>query len=533
MAWQKDYGKSAKIAADEALLQAQRAEVSADYIDAKQPLIDEFTGEQTNLQTQLNDLVLQSGTDIAEVVQARGGFPTVNARLTDTNTRQNVLIKKTSGIIPVSNYDSVSSAVTAASSGSTLYFEPGVVYDIPEIIIQKALHFLGYQAKLIPTSIDSPFRIDQNVDISKIIFEGFDIEGDGTINFAQQGIVTNFSGATIRKAIIRNVNFKNLPFGIYLNSATAGVQQSAEVTGCNFENMVGGATGTGLGIALSGGESVPLMAYVANNVFDNCYRHASYVSQGSQVNFIGNTYKNHRLNNADGASISLGALQITRCKNIKAIGNTFENNAEASIHVGTGSPMGQTDTIQILGNNFINSRRFDISVGSDDPDTNGVTKNIKISDNKFKHKSDNIASSVYVQSAQNLKITENEWDAKDLTVTNYGLIKLFALGTANPSGSYEIKRNTINMNTSVTTRAIAPDNAILTGTQKVDITDNEIIATTPIQLGVGVTNPNFRYATKNSMDVNVNTAGATLTTLETEVNELKQALRDVGLMRRV
>lgn len=87
MAWSKDNSRAAKLAAEEALVQAQRAETGADYIAEVTPKIDEFVGEQTNLQTQLNDLVLQSGTDIAEVVQARGGEVTLNERLNKTTAQ--------------------------------------------------------------------------------------------------------------------------------------------------------------------------------------------------------------------------------------------------------------------------------------------------------------------------------------------------------------------------------------------------------------------------------------------------------------
>lgn len=87
MAWSKDNSEDALLAADEALLQAKRAEVANEYIDEKKPLIDKFTGEQTNLQTQINDLVLQKGTDIAEVVQARGGEATLNERLNKTTAQ--------------------------------------------------------------------------------------------------------------------------------------------------------------------------------------------------------------------------------------------------------------------------------------------------------------------------------------------------------------------------------------------------------------------------------------------------------------
>jgi len=83
MAWQKDYGKSAKVAADRAESEATRAELASDFIVEKQPLISTFTDEQTNLQTQLNDLTSGLTVD-SEVIQARGGEPTLNARLNKT-----------------------------------------------------------------------------------------------------------------------------------------------------------------------------------------------------------------------------------------------------------------------------------------------------------------------------------------------------------------------------------------------------------------------------------------------------------------
>jgi len=87
MAWNVNGGKQAIDAAMRAEDSAERAESASEYIEEKKPLIDEFTGKQTNLQTQLNDLVLQKGTDIAEVVQARGGEVTLNTRLNKVTTQ--------------------------------------------------------------------------------------------------------------------------------------------------------------------------------------------------------------------------------------------------------------------------------------------------------------------------------------------------------------------------------------------------------------------------------------------------------------
>lgn len=92
MAWSKDHSKQAKLAAEialhagsEAQAQAERASLGADYIDEKKSLIEEFTGEQTNLQAQLDALVVD-GDSSPEAAQARVGtdataYATLKARL--------------------------------------------------------------------------------------------------------------------------------------------------------------------------------------------------------------------------------------------------------------------------------------------------------------------------------------------------------------------------------------------------------------------------------------------------------------------
>lgn len=66
------------------------AQEAADYVQAKKPLVDKFTSEQSNLQTQLNDLT-KGLTEDAEVIQARGGFSVLNDRLNDADKRFNDL----------------------------------------------------------------------------------------------------------------------------------------------------------------------------------------------------------------------------------------------------------------------------------------------------------------------------------------------------------------------------------------------------------------------------------------------------------
>lgn len=107
MAWTKDNGKQAKLAAEIALLagseaqvQAERASLGADYIDEKKPLIDEFTGEQTNLQAQLDALVVD-GDSSPEAAQARVGtdataYATLKARLDSEQNKVTAQLADTS-----------------------------------------------------------------------------------------------------------------------------------------------------------------------------------------------------------------------------------------------------------------------------------------------------------------------------------------------------------------------------------------------------------------------------------------------------
>lgn len=110
MAWTKDNGKQAKLAAEMALLagseaqaQAERASLGANYIDEKKPLIEEFTGEQTNLQAQLDALVVD-GDSSPEAAQARVGtdataYATLKARL---DAEQNKVTAQLADLVNIS-----------------------------------------------------------------------------------------------------------------------------------------------------------------------------------------------------------------------------------------------------------------------------------------------------------------------------------------------------------------------------------------------------------------------------------------------
>lgn len=85
--WSKDQGKYAKEQADRAKLQADAAKESADYIKEKKPLIDQFTDEQTNLQAQVDTLIINGDSSPAAAQAAINAVGvnkgTLKARLDD------------------------------------------------------------------------------------------------------------------------------------------------------------------------------------------------------------------------------------------------------------------------------------------------------------------------------------------------------------------------------------------------------------------------------------------------------------------
>lgn len=504
-------------------------------------------GEVQNYQGQIDQLVVD-GDSSPEAAQARiavdgTSHATLKARLdaeevatnqqlVDTTTEQNRLIKKTKGIVPVSDYPNVQSAVDAATAGDTLYFESGVTYNLPEVTINKALRFSGYGATIVPASSASAFRFATGVAIERVVFEGFKFVGDGTTGKASAGMITNVSGSTVRQSTFRDLHFEKLPFGIYINSASAGYHEMVRVENCVFKDMVGGVSGSGLGVALTGGPTAPLRATLIGNLFDNCNRHSSYVSEGSEVLLIGNFYKNHRSTTSNDTSVSLAAQMIARCSHVKSIGNTFINNFEADIHIGVGAPSGTVDDVLITGNQFINSNEVAISVGSDLPDTNGAVKNISITGNKFKYKAGNSSPSILVQSAQVLNVSDNDFDGLAINATHYGIIKLYGFGASSPSGNYVISRNRINLPSAISTRGIQVDNSILTGTQKVVIESNIINATFPVYQGVAVTNANYKNKNGGSLNGTLGdiSAGSALGTLINRVEVFNEKGARVGFI---
>jgi hypothetical protein len=80
-----------EIAVQYATESAEYAQTQGDYVESKKPIIDKFTGDQTNLQAQIDSLVI-GGDSSPEAAQARVNksgtvYATLKARLDDENTK--------------------------------------------------------------------------------------------------------------------------------------------------------------------------------------------------------------------------------------------------------------------------------------------------------------------------------------------------------------------------------------------------------------------------------------------------------------
>jgi lysophospholipase L1-like esterase len=94
--------------ATEALTQANYAKEKADYIASKEMVIDKFTDEQTNLQAQINQLVVEGDSSPA-VAQAKVNkkgtvYATLKERLDDENEKVNASLAESATQVDVLSY---------------------------------------------------------------------------------------------------------------------------------------------------------------------------------------------------------------------------------------------------------------------------------------------------------------------------------------------------------------------------------------------------------------------------------------------
>lgn len=361
------------------------------------------------------------------------------------------------------------------------------------------------------------------------------INGDGVVANQQKGIQNN-SGQTVTHFRYHHNFISNVTIAISLNADLSGTYDSGSVDNNFIYNIVGDTSGYGYGIHTANGTNV----VIAHNTIDSCQRHSIYQAKGGRGNkIIFNTILNHRKTNA--AALYRPAINCIRSSGVLIMGNTFKDCYDCCLIVGGDSPGGfacsDIDVInnkvinpqnnvapfmigeQILATSLIDGARFlgnkvmidtwmggsifkfyngkNIEIANNYMVINGITQSITGIELNDSYVTDN-------NQADNLNFHDNTFDFEG---TTFGTSKGHHIGTKYAGGTMniEVRNNTYRNSSNYTPVYFASANA----------------------------NTNLSYGTKKFTQNYANTSGATLTALETEVNNLKQAMRDLGLMKSI
>lgn len=389
----------------------------------------------------------------------------------------------------------------ALDFGGNIYVEN--TYLITDMIkYTKPVNVFG-NGEFIVTSGYPLFFVDSGVSIKGITFEGFTITGDGVTPTATpapdntlMGVIGNYSGANLEDYHIRNVKFKNVSFGIYLDANNDdGIVRNVSVENCQFKNIFGSGTGTGNAIAIANNHAEDGDIAIKNNYIDNCGRHAIYCSYAKGVVISGNTILNHGLLN--GVSIdNNAAINIARSENIIVEDNFISKCWNISINV-TSIDGNESHNITVK-NNCITDKAgnvVDLNVGADTPDSNGLVRNIQIVDNYIEAPAtSNVVSLMTISSGENIHVKGNMFNLLKAAVAYSRAINVYAYGTMNPSANYFIENNYIVSNPGIAnTRGINLTNDVCTGMIKATLSNNEILAAVKVYIASSVTNTNLTY----------------------------------------
>lgn len=412
------------------------------------------------------------------------------------------------GTVGADDTASIQSAVNSTPDG-VVYFPLGNYRLTSQITLSTGVSLIGYGATLSITTASSSFVYSDTAIANQCTVSGFKIKGDG-VTVLNNAVFSNLSGGNLRGLTYRDLYFDSVSFGIYINQENGGNNISAKIIGCRFVNIFdnsdGVTSGRGLGVAFSGGLTVgrpPLRGLVEGCTFTNTGRHAVYISSGSNVTVSNNTFYEHRVGGTL-KTYSLPALNISRCSEIIAIGNTFIGCTDTCIGIQNGSPAGECRNISIQSNVFVDNSRYSIKVGTDSPDVNGLIRNVTVQNNVIRHKSTSGTPVLIVEHCQILTVSDNHVAASDLSVSLNGLFTIYGFGTTNPSDNYFIKNNTLIMPSTGAniSRAININTNICSGTQTCIVANNDITAIQPIYLAAGQTNKNLLIGRKINLSLN-------------------------------
>lgn len=342
-------------------------------------------------------------------------------------------------------------------------------------------------------------------------------------------VFDNSSGCEISNVVFDGVNFIDVSFGIYLNATQGGIFKNAVVCNCSFYNIVGTASGSGLGVAAGTGHDYIGNLQIVNNHFERCGRHSIYVSNGYNVVVSGNTINEHGY--GYGSNAVHAALNIGRCNDVIVTNNIVSNyySTEAMRVFDENMHTAENVLIEnniIYGSNGIASRA--VLFNSDTPSVNGSVNNISFKHNIIVEGEKALSYLVGVNSGLNVEIAANTLLSNTSEQAYKRAIDINTRGELTETNYIYIRDNVIVLkNAQNNNFAYAFGGTAMSSNEIAIIINNNIVRNTTRILQNTPTSDNFKYEVPTTRMPRIETiaSGSDVATVLAKVNELILAMR--------
>jgi hypothetical protein len=362
------------------------------------------------------------------------------------------------------------------------------------------------------------------------------ITGDGLTSSNHRGISNN-SGQNISNFNYHHNVIKDVVVGISLNADLSGTYHNGEVSHNYIKNIVGVLAGQGYGIHNANGTNVN----IHHNVLDGVQRHSIYQAKGGAGTRIDyNTIINHRLGVSN--LTTRAGLTILRSSEITLTGNTFSNCFDGCINISgenVSSMLGCTD-IYISDTTIKNCGNIvpQVTIGEQLIPTY-LVDNVHFRNTKFISNSHIGGSFVRYYNGKNITFYDTTFIVKAMPIGFQGFeFNDSHITDITQSDNIKINNTILDLRGYVSgnIRAFFIGNKYATGTMNIELTEVKPNGTTlsnTFYSNTTITNPNITKGIASATNKLTDTTGANLLQLETEVNLLKKALRDLGFMKTV
>lgn len=261
---------------------------------------------------------------------------------------------------------------------------------------------------------------------TNVTIDGLTLIGTNTSGNSEVAITAE-QAATLTNIKVKNCTIRDINAGVYAAGyAGGGLYGAWRITNNYFDNIVGTASGTGLGVVAEN----PLALIVAHNHFRRTQRHACYHGLGSNslgyMEVVNNTFELHRNGVSTGGQVP--AVTFGRGAYGKCSGNIFRDCEDGSVDAFFDTALSKDFTgLQITDNFFINRQNAvpDVTIGQAEDPGSYRTYDVQINGNLFMADQDDAGTTqfVYIYNGSRGSVCNNHFQVKDAGSSQY-LVRL-------------------------------------------------------------------------------------------------------------